>query len=294
MLIDRQLADLTTPDAEQAATPPPPPHVDPAAASTATQRLAVAKDNLAGLRLLGRTDDHPDVKAMQRLIRDLQKQADAEALAQPVSTAGDRGVGCRSGVPARTASPPVAGRKRISSTRSSRLNRPRKRRGFAGVAADYQERLDAVPERESEMVDLTRDYGTQQSIYTNLLAKKEESAISANLERRQIGEQFKVLDQARLPERPFSPDRRRLDLEGMGIGFAIGLALVGLLEYRDTTFKTDDEITGLLGLPVLAVVPLMRSQGDRRRAGRLTWLLNLGLGGTVVGCLLVLAYSFIR
>jgi hypothetical protein len=33
-----------------------------------------------------------------------------------------------------------------------------------------------------------------------LLQKKEESQISANLERRQIGEQFKILDPARMPE----------------------------------------------------------------------------------------------
>ncbi len=46
-----------------------------------------------------------------------------------------------------------------------------------------------------------------QRMYTNLLMKSQEAQVAANLERRQIGEQFKVIDPARVPERPYSPDR---------------------------------------------------------------------------------------
>ena len=81
------------------------------------------------------------------------------------------------------------------------------------------------------MVELNRDYDTLQGMYTNLLGKKEEASIAANLERRQIGEQFKLIDAARQPERPFSPNRPRYNLGGMGVGIGLGLALVALLEY---------------------------------------------------------------
>ena len=76
--------------------------------------------------------------------------------------------------------------------------------------SDYQRRVDAVPGHESELTGLMRDYDTLQKIYADLLAKKENSQISANLERQQVGEQFKVLDPARLPEKPFSPNRLRI------------------------------------------------------------------------------------
>jgi polysaccharide chain length determinant protein (PEP-CTERM system associated) len=291
LLIEKQLADLTAPSAADQTGSATPPKIDAAApATTATQRLAAAKDALAALKLQGRTEDHPDVKSIERLIRDLQKQADAEALAQPVS--------------AGAASLSPAERKRQSQITALQAELEQIDQRLAAeqteetrlrkVASDYQQRLDAVPARESEMVDLTRDYGTLQSLYTNLLAKKEESAISANLERRQIGEQFKVLDRAILPERPFSPNRQRINLIGMAVGVMFGLALVALLEYRDTSFNTDDEITSLLALPVLAVVPLMRSQVDRQRATRLKWVLGLGLGGSVAACLAVVVYSFVR
>ena len=69
---------------------------------------------------------------------------------------------------------------------------------------DYQAKVDAVPSRESELVELTRDYGTMQAAYASLLMKREDSMIAANLERRQIGEQFRLVDAASRPERPYN------------------------------------------------------------------------------------------
>src|SRR6185436_18692046 len=111
---------------------------------------------------------------------------------------------------------------------------------------------EAAPTRESEMTELMRDYTTLNELYSGLLAKKEESKMAANLERQQIGEQFKLLDPARMAEKPTSPDRTFINLVGLGAGLAIGLALIGLAEFRDKSFKTDDEVLMVLNLPVLA------------------------------------------
>ena len=54
-----------------------------------------------------------------------------------------------------------------------------------------------LPEAET----LAIEYEVQQTTFKDLLTKIDESRIAANLERRQIGEQFKLLDPARLPER---------------------------------------------------------------------------------------------
>jgi succinoglycan biosynthesis transport protein ExoP len=106
--------------------------------------------------------------------------------------------------------------------------------------------------------------------------------MAANLERRQIGEQFKVVESARLPERPVSPDRVRLNMMGLGGGFAFGLLLIGLLEYRDTTLKTDDDILVSLALPVLAVIPTMITTADRRRQKRRRVLVAVTVSVAVV------------
>jgi len=162
------------------------------------------------------------------------------------------------------------------------------------LAESYQAKVNNVPIREAEMVQLNRDYETLSAIYRDFLAKREASQASVDLERRQIGEQFNLLDQARVPEKPFSPDRTYINMFGVVGGLALGLALVALIEYRDGTFKTDHEVSSVLSLPVLAVVPLMRSAAETRAAFRRRLLLNLGLGSTVMAGLAVLAYVIVR
>ena len=81
---------------------------------------------------------------------------------------------------------------------------------------------------------------------------------------------------------------------GLVGGLGVGLMLIGLVEVRDTSFKTDDDVVMVLGLPVLAVVPLMRSQGERHRIFRLRLLMHMGLGATVAACLAMVVYTFVR
>ena len=162
------------------------------------------------------------------------------------------------------------------------------------VAAGYQQRVEAVPTRESEMAELTRDYTTLQAAYTSLLQKKEDSQIAANLERRQIGEQFKLLDPARLPERPFSPNRQQINNFGLIGGLALGIALVVLIEFRDSSFKTDEEIFDTLALPVLAIVPVMQSKPERKKAFRWRIALHTACAMTVAVCLALVVYTYVR
>ena len=133
------------------------------------------------------------------------------------------------------------------------------------VLSGYRAKVEAAPTRESEEIELTRDYTTLQEQYQALLTRSQQSKIAADLERRQIGEQFRLIDAARLPERPISPNRPRLNMMGALAGLALGLALIALLEYRDTSFRTDDDVALSLSLPVLAVIPAMTTRRERER-----------------------------
>jgi uncharacterized protein involved in exopolysaccharide biosynthesis len=137
-----------------------------------------------------------------------------------------------------------------------------------GSIESYQARVDAAPTRQSELTELTRDYTTLEASYKSLLNKREESKVAANLERQQISEQFKVLDPAHFPERPFSPKRIKYEGAGAAFGLFVGLALVVLLEYRDSSFKTDVDVHRVLQVPVLALVPLMQSEREERQQRR--------------------------
>jgi uncharacterized protein involved in exopolysaccharide biosynthesis len=235
---------------------------------------------------------HPDIGLMQRRIRDLEQKAEAEALSAPVTPES---------APRATSPAEFLREQRLAALRGEMEQLDRQiaqktedERRLRAVSQNYQARAEAAPTRETELVELMRDYTTLQSMYTTLLQKKEEAKIASNLERRQAGEQFKLLDQARLPERPFSPDRWKINFGGVLAGLGLGLALIALLEYKDSSFKTDVEVTSVLSLPVLAVVPLMHSEAERRRLFRRRLLVGVGLGSTVTACLAVLVYTFVR
>jgi len=146
-----------------------------------------------------------------------------------------------------------------------------------------------LPSRESELVELTRDYGALQTAYTSLLTKREDSMMAANLERRQIGEQFRILDPASMPEKPYNQMRRLgISLSGVAVGFVVGLLIVVVQELRDKSFRTEDEVMAALSLPVLALIPVMSSDRERHeRQWRQRWI---DIAGTVA---LVLAVAVV-
>ena len=97
-----------------------------------------------------------------------------------------------------------------------------------------------LPANASEADVWALEYESLKKTYRDLLMKKEQALISMNLERRQIGEQFKLLDPARLPETPISPDRARLTLLGAAIGFCLGIAM--MLAGRHEAFRRPKKV----------------------------------------------------
>jgi capsular polysaccharide biosynthesis protein len=105
--------------------------------------------------------------------------------------------------------------------------------------------------------------------------------IAANLERRQIGEQFKILDPASRPEKPFNHMQRfGVMASAAGAGLVLGLLLVGLREVRDSSFKQDEEVHRALQVPVLALIPVITSAREQRAGRRRT--LAMDIGGSVI------------
>ena len=153
------------------------------------------------------------------------------------------------------------------------------------VVAEYERRIEAIPGVESEWISLSRDYDTQQEAYRGLLSKSEQANVAADLERRQVGEQFRILDPPHVPMKPASPDRLRISALGTVGSLFLGLALAALVELRDSTFRTGGEIVELLTLPVIALVPYIESKAERRWRRARRWLASsatacaLSIGG---------------
>jgi polysaccharide chain length determinant protein (PEP-CTERM system associated) len=258
LALDKLMADLmAVSNVKQQLEAPAPPAAAPTPMAAQLERARVGLRALE-LRL---KPEHPDVIRASRAVRELEEKAAEEELNTPVGT----GI-----VPSRPALGP-ADLGRLSQMQAERESLDRRiaasraeEARLQKVLTDYKARIESAPQRESEEIELTRDYGTIREQYELLLTRSQQSRIAADLERRQIGEQFKLIDAARLPERPISPNRPRLNFMGALAGLALGLALVGLLEYRDATFRTDEDITLSLALPVVAVIPAMTTRRQRQ------------------------------
>jgi polysaccharide chain length determinant protein (PEP-CTERM system associated) len=272
LLLERQNADLqtdplpVTPSARPSSPDGPP-------GESAAQQLQAAQSRLQIL-LLHDKPDHPDVRMMQRTIRDLEAKLEAEGQHPEAPPVTQKVLA----TPAETLRQQRIRDLKLQMDDIDRqlADKQEQERRLRAVVTDYQARLDSVPKRESELVELTRDYTTLQASYQSLLVKREDAKLASNLERRNIGEQFKVLDPARAPERPFSPNHRLIELGGTTAGLAMGLLLVGFLEYRDSTFKCEDDVVRLLNVRVLALVPFMISHTERRTQRWRTVLIGVG------------------
>jgi polysaccharide chain length determinant protein (PEP-CTERM system associated) len=256
------------------------------AGSTEAQ-LRVLRDFIASKRASW-SDNHPDMIRLRQVESDLEKKLQAELLTRPISQPAavppqERLRLARIGEIGNE----IVLQDRIIQQEKAELGR------LSGQAGEYQRRIEGVPALESEWLALNRDYDMLSTKYKELLGKVESARMQENVESRQIGEQFQLIDSAVLPQRPVSPNRPLLTGMGLAAGAGLGLLVVLLLEYRDSSFKTDQEVTRLLSLPVLAVVPIMQSDEDRRRARRRQWLVAVGCSATVLGSAAVMAYMFL-
>jgi succinoglycan biosynthesis transport protein ExoP len=130
-----------------------------------------------------------------------------------------------------------------------------RRQRLAEHIKEFEHRVEQTPSREQDVMILMRDYENMQKNYQALLDKRLNAQIAQNLEKRQKGEQFRVLDPANLPQTLDKPNRLLIIVLGLlggcglGVGLAIGLDLV------NPTFKRREEVEMLPGIRVLAAIP---------------------------------------
>jgi polysaccharide chain length determinant protein (PEP-CTERM system associated) len=129
----------------------------------------------------------------------------------------------------------------------------------------YEKKVEDTPKREQELLTLNRDYQNLNELYNSLLNRKLEAEMAVSMERKQKGEQFRIVDPAKIPIRPVEPDLRRIMLLTLALGLGLGGGLAFLIETMDTSFKIPEEVEKELQLPVLVSMPIRYTVKELRR-----------------------------
>jgi protein tyrosine kinase modulator len=136
----------------------------------------------------------------------------------------------------------------------------------------YQARLQLSPRVEEQYKAVSRDYQIALQFYNDLLAKKTQSVMATDLEKRQQGEQFLVMDPPNLPEKPTFPNRPLFGLSGLAGGLALGIAVTLLMEFSNKSIRTQRDIELYLNLPTLAMVPIINGALQTKSANATSFL----------------------
>jgi polysaccharide chain length determinant protein (PEP-CTERM system associated) len=130
----------------------------------------------------------------------------------------------------------------------------------------YEKRVENTPKREQELLSLNRDYKNIKDTYDSLVKRKLEAEIAVNMEKKQKSEQFRIIDPARLPEIPVSPDVKLLFLLAVAAGLGLGSGVILLMDFFDGSLKEPEQLESDLGLSVLGTIPQIYHAGDKVRS----------------------------
>jgi len=211
------------------------------------------------------TENHPDVLRLKQQIAStekLKKQSDADVKAGKGSSTATRMA--QVGPIAQVEGQLKANELEIS-------NRTDEVKRVQGEIDQYRGRLNLTPVREEELSAITRDHEQSKENYQSLLAKKMQSELATNLEKRQQGEQFRIIDPPSLPLKPYFPDRFKLSLAGMALGLVLALGLTTLMETVAPRIYKEEDLRELIPAPVLAGIPSLLTVEEQQQRRKFMW-----------------------
>jgi polysaccharide chain length determinant protein (PEP-CTERM system associated) len=242
------------------------------------QRLARLNQDLRTLRG-SYSDLYPDIVRLKAEITALERE-----MAEPREKENEK----KSATP--VLSPQLMRVKQAQADADGELNALRsEEKRLRAALATYIGRVENAPQREQELRELSRDYEATQNHYASLLRRHEEAQLAENMEQRQKGEQFRVIEPAVASAEGTAPNRLRLFLVALGACAALALGAVLVAEQINASFHSVDDLRALTTVPVLLSIPLIVTPEDTARRTR---RMRLATAAVMVTMLLLVGVSY--
>lgn len=215
---------------------------------TPQNRLESLKLAKVEMESRGLTTKHPDMIRINAEIENLKREVDAsKAEAQPSSFAE---------LNARAEAERATLRREHAEAELQRLKEKE---------LELSQMLGSTPEVAEQLGDLEREYQHLFAAYQDFSKRRQQASVQADLERRQLGEQFRVLEQAVVAAEPSAPNRVVIILVGIVCGLVIGIGVGVVSEIADPAIHDVRQLQNTIQLPVLATIPEIWLEADRLR-----------------------------
>jgi uncharacterized protein involved in exopolysaccharide biosynthesis len=246
--------------------------------STLQSRLDAQRALLAEVRQRY-SDQHPDVKKIQRDIADLQARIAAGEKDAPETSAMS---------PAE-----VQLQTEINATDSQLASIDARSADLRNTLNQYEGRVASTPQVEREYADLSRNLEAARSQYQELLNRKLAAGVSAAAATAGRGGDFelRVAQSATMPDKPHSPIRPLFVLAGLFGALVLGVSTLLALEMLSTRVRDSKDLRELLGVAPLGLVPQIRNSDWRERHAR--WRL-MTVGGMAVWAIMIFTVVKLR
>lgn len=248
-------------------------------------RIQALEKNLDQMRL-SYTEQHPDIVSTKRVVAQLEEQKKQEAkIKKPVTAnaASQNPYYQQLSLSLAEAEAQAASLKARVSEYSSRFNQLR-------------QQANMVPQVETDLLQLNRDYEVNKANYAQLLSRRESAQMSEDMESKTDVIDFKVIDPPYVPPNPSFPNRPLLFSVVLLLALAGGAAFAFVLSQIRPIITDRTGITALTEYPVLGTVTMIwnDTQTKSRRKKLLAWGASFGALLSAYAVLLGVSFLFVR
>lgn len=208
--------------------------------------------------LLNYTDNHPDVKSVERVLKKLKAKRRKELASKRKFSSSVSGI-LESNLIYQELTIKLG-------TLNSKIA------GYQVRLVEYQERyndlmsrVDHIPEVEAQLSALNRDYDITKKKYEELLVRREAASLSENINKTSDGVQFNVVDPPRVGKKPVGPNRILLSTIVLLLSIGAGAGFSLMLSQIKSVFNSARELEQMIALPIWGTVTAASSPGQRRR-----------------------------
>lgn len=121
--------------------------------------------------------------------------------------------------------------------------------------AELDRNITLIPEYQSQLDQIDREISAARDLRDQFKVQQEGFQISQNLLNQS---RIELIEPAQIPLKPVKPDKNKLILMGLILGFALGISAILLVELFDNSVKQISWVEKDLGVKVIGTIPKIK------------------------------------